>query len=386
MDFRLPALFTSLRILHISSARATGGGERHLVDLAQALAARGHDVHIALRRGSPLLEKLAALPARNLLTLPLRNALDLGSALGLARIVRERRIEIVHAHLARDYPLAALATRRNPAARLILTRHVLFPLKRLHALALSHVTRVIAVSEPVARALLSRGIFPAHKIRVIPNGIDVERFSGLRSIESRASVCRELRIAPERLLVGTVGEINPLKGQAEFLRAAALISQQFEEVDFIIAGADASRAGEHRASLESLIERLKLRGRAHLTGWMEDVAPLVSALDVFVSASHTESFGLAIVEAMAGGAAVVATATEGASSIIEDGQTGCLVPIGDAESLAASIAKLLSNRDERERLSKLARGAARSRFSLERMVAATEQVYVEALSEAAKSA
>jgi glycosyltransferase involved in cell wall biosynthesis len=375
-----------LRILHISSARSIGGGERHLVDLARALTERGHEVHVALREGSPLREKLAAaLPEENLLALPLRNALDIGSALRLAQAVRERRIEIVHAHMARDYPLAALAMRRNSDSRLILTRHVLFPLKRLHALTLKRVARVIAVSEPVARALLSTGIFPAQKISVIPNGIDLERFSGLRSVENRARVCRAWQMKPERLLVGTLGELNPLKGQAEFLRAAALIREQFEETEFIIAGADASSAGEHRAALESLIERLNLRGRAHLIGWLEEVAPLLSALDVFVSASQTESFGLAIVEAMAAGAAVVATATEGAMSIIEDGQTGSLVPIGDAEALAASVIRLLSNKDERARLSNLARSAARERFSLERMVAATEQIYVEALSDSSKS-
>lgn len=371
-----------MRILHISSARALGGGERHLLDLAQALARRGHDVHVALRPGSELQEKFGRLlPTENLVRLPLRNALDLKSALALARTVRERRIEIVHAHMARDYPLAALATRRNPETRLILTRHVLFPLKRFHSLTLSRVARVIAVSEPVARSLVAQRIFPSDKISVVPNGIDLERFAMPRSDASRRSVCQSLQLAPERLLVGTLGEINPLKGHEEFLRAAALVSKQFANADFIIAGADSSPTGEHRARLESLINELNLRGRVHLVGWLEDVAPLLSALDVFVSASRTESFGLAIAEAMASGAAIVATATAGAHSIIEDGVTGHLSRIGDVEALSANILRLLSNKDERERLSTTARADARQRFSLERMVAATEQIYVEALSD-----
>ncbi|HEV7843726.1 MAG TPA: glycosyltransferase family 4 protein [Pyrinomonadaceae bacterium] len=368
-----------MRILHISSARAFGGGERHLVDLVQELAQRGHEVHVALRPGSMLEEKLGALPARNLVRLPLRNALDVGSARRLARTVRERRIEIVHAHMARDYPLAALATRRNRLARLIITRHVLFPLKRLHALVLSHVARVIAVSEPVACALKAQRIFPTQKIVVIPNGIELERFNPATKDSSRASVFQELQIARERSLVGTLGELNRLKGHEEFLRAAALIAEQIEEVDFIIAGADSSPTGEHRAALEQLIGALNLRGRVHLVGWLDDVAPLLCALDVFVSASRTESFGLAIVEAMACGVAVVATATEGARSIIEDNVTGRLVSIGDVEALAASVKLLLSNSGERNRLGERARAAARERFSLEQMVQATEQVYLEAL-------
>jgi glycosyltransferase involved in cell wall biosynthesis len=369
-----------LRILHISSARAFGGGERHLVDLAHALSARGHEVHVALRPGSMLREKLHALSAENLVEMSLRNALDIRSALGLARYVRERRIELVHAHMARDYPLAALATRRNTEARLIITRHVMFPLKRLHALTLAHVARVIAVSEPVARALIAQKIFPARKISVVPNGIALERFAATARDDSRAALTRRLHIAPERLLVGTLGEINQLKGHEEFLRAAALIADEQPGADFIIAGRDSSATGEHRAALERLASATPLRGRVHLTGWLDDVAPFLKALDVFVSASRTESFGLAIVEAMASGPAIVATMTPGARSVIEDGVTGKLVRIGDIEALAASIAGLLSNGAERERLSARALQQARERFSLERMVTVTEQIYFEALS------
>jgi glycosyltransferase involved in cell wall biosynthesis len=368
-----------VRVLHISSARSLGGGERHLVELAQALSARGHEVHVALRPGSPLREKLTALQALNFIELPLQNALDIRSALGIGRAVRERRIEIVHAHMARDYPLAALATRRQPQARLIITRHVMFPLKRLHALALAHVSRVIAVSAPVARALSERKIFPARKISVVPNGIALERFEQTTREASRAAFARQLNISPERLLVGTLGEINPLKGQAEFLRAALLIAERQPQADFIIAGRDRSEKGEHRAALAPLLSAPALRGRVHLTGWIDDVAPFLKALDVFVSASHTESFGLAIVEAMASGTAIVATMTPGACSVIEDGVSGKLVPLGDVEALAANLDGLLSNSKERKRLSAHALEQARERFSLERMVRATEQIYFAAL-------
>ncbi|HEX7997250.1 MAG TPA: glycosyltransferase family 4 protein [Pyrinomonadaceae bacterium] len=371
-----------MRILHISSARVLGGGERHLLDLTLALAARGHDVHIAFRPGSVLQEQLAAqqlLPASNLFKLPLRNALDFKSARRLARIVRERRIEIVHAHMARDYPLAALATRQSNEARLIITRHVLFPLSKIHRLTLSRVSRVIAVSEPVARTLSAQRIFPERKICVVPNGIDLQRFNASGRAQGRASLCRTLGIDENRLLIGTLGELNPLKGHADFLRAAMLVAKQFPAADFVIAGADSSDTGEHRAALERLISESGLKGRAHLAGWLDDVAPYLSALDVFVSASRNESFGLVIVEAMASQVAIVATMTEGARSIIEDGVSGRLVAIGDVKALAASVCTLLADVDERRRLVAQALEAARERFSLERMVADTERIYMEAL-------
>lgn len=366
-----------MRILHVSSARSMGGGERHLADLANALAGRGHEVYAALYMRSPLHEKLAALPSQNIFTLRLRNALDVSSALELKRLVREHQIEIVHAHLARDYPLAALATKRNRHSKLIITRHVLFPLNKLHAVTLSHIARVIAVSHAVEHALLAQKIFPAHKISVIPNGIDFRRLDASLQNCSREDLRRRLKIAPESLLVGTIGELKPQKGHADFLRAAAIIARERRDAHFIIAGADPTRTGEHRASLERLVNKLQLNNRVHLTGWLDDVAPMLAALDVYVSASHTESFGLAIVEAMAAGLPVVATATEGAREIIDREDACALVAVGDFQALAAATLRLLENPTDRTRIGKLAQESARARFSLERMVDATEQVYLE---------
>ena len=105
-----------LKILYISSAQSLGGGERHLADLANGMAIRGHEILVALRPGSPLLRELSEVPKQNLITLPLRNSLDARSARELAKLVHKGKIQIVHAHMARDYPLAAFATRKNPEA------------------------------------------------------------------------------------------------------------------------------------------------------------------------------------------------------------------------------------------------------------------------------
>jgi glycosyltransferase involved in cell wall biosynthesis len=368
-------LFT-LKVLHISSARSFGGGERHLADLANGLAERGHDVSVVLSLSSPLHERLAALPQGNIVGLRLRHALDVASARALARIVRERRIEVIHAHVARDYTLAAYAARKTRTP-FVITRHVLFPMNRLHRFALAKVSRVIAVSEAVARSLHAQKIFPAEKIKIIPNAIDVERFDAHARGFNRAASRHMLQLPKERRLVGTVGEIKPLKGQEDFLRAAAIIARKAEDVDFIIAGEDFSGAREHRARLERLINELNLKGRVHLTGWLDDVAPLLLALDVYVSASRSESFGLSIVEAMASGVAVVATATEGAQEVIDDGSTGKIVAVGNVEALAEAIGLLLEDAAERERLASLAHASARERFNIARMVQATEQVYEE---------
>jgi glycosyltransferase involved in cell wall biosynthesis len=367
-----------MKILQICSARQLGGGEKHLADLANTLARRGHDVFAALAPSSPLLTELPAVPKQNLVELRMRNSLNVSSALKLARFAREHQIEIVHAHVARDYPLAAFVSRRA-GARLVLTRHVLFSMSGVHRLTLRRTVRVIAVSQAVADGLRAQGIFDAGKIVLIHNGIDVDRFArAARATRGSEAAGRE-ESPGKRLRVGMVGHLAPIKGQEDFIRAAAIVCGLRGDVEFIVAGEDKSQRGEHRQSIERLIAELDLNQRVRLSGWVDDIAELLPTFDLFVSPSLSEPFGLSIVEAMAAGTPVIATMSEGAREIIDDNHTGRLVPIGDVDTLAHVIGELLSDPAQRGQLSANAQHVVRERFSLERMVEATEKVYEQVL-------
>jgi glycosyltransferase involved in cell wall biosynthesis len=364
-----------LRILQLSSAQSLGGGERHLADLANGLVDRGHELLVALRPGSALHDELSRVSKKNITTLPLRNSLDVNSARALAKLVRKNDIQIIHAHMARDYPLAAYAVRQNPAARLIVTRHVLFPLNRLHRLTFSKASRIIAVSQAVASQLRADKVAPAEKISVVLNGINTDRFARAREQFKREEFLQRWKLPEQSLLVGTVGELTPLKGHQDFLCAAADISKHSSGCNFIIAGIDHSPDGRNEAQIEKLIDELNLRERVRRVKWLDDLAQLYCALDVFVSASHTESFGLAIAEAMASRTAVVATQTEGAREIVRAGKTGLLAPIGNPNELAAAILSLLNDEPARRRLAAAAQKDVAAKFNVERMVAETENIY-----------
>jgi glycosyltransferase involved in cell wall biosynthesis len=346
-----------LNILQISSASSFGGGERYVADLTNALSERGHELYVAVRPNSPLPRHLRLTPER-IVTLPLRNALDVQSAHALDRFVRRRDIEIVHAHMARDYSLASYAARRRET-KFIATRHVLFQLSRLHRHTLSRAVRVIAVSQAVATALRASGFIREEQIAVIPNGVDVDRFN---------RVCAEKHSG---LLIGSIGELRTLKRHDDFIRAAARIAAAFPEAQFVLAG-----TGDGRRQLEQLVKELGLNDRFRFLGWVEESEKLLCAMDVFVSASETESFGLAIVEAMAAETAVVATATEGAQEVIEDQKTGLLVPIGDVDRIAEAVKELLANPGTRQEIATRAKQAANEKFSLSRMVNEIEKIYL----------
>jgi glycosyltransferase involved in cell wall biosynthesis len=367
--------FPQLRILQISSAQSLGGGERHLADLARGLVHRGHEVHVALRPNSSLVAELQDLKPENIHTLPLRNSLDAKSARSLASLVRKHKIEIVHAHMARDYPLAAYASRRNPGSKLIVTRHVLFPLNRLHRITLSRAARIIAVSKAVAAQLTAAAIVPAERISVVLNGIDTARCRKARTEFDRSNFLQGWDLPADTLLVGTIGELTPLKGHEEFLRAASQVLKQIPKAYFIVAGIDHSPGHKHQKQLLRLIEELQLTTHVRLVGWLEELAQLYCALDVFVSASHSESFGLAIAEAMASRTAVVATETAGAAELIKTEETGLLVPVADVNRMATAIGLLLKDETKRLHLGQRAQRVAAASFGVDRMIDETEAVY-----------
>ncbi|HEY3581712.1 MAG TPA: glycosyltransferase, partial [Pyrinomonadaceae bacterium] len=167
-----------------------------------------------------------------------------------------------------------------------------------------------------------------------------------------------------------------LKRHDDFIRAAAKIAERFPQTHFVLAGVDTSSTGEVRKQLEQVVTELTLNDRFHFLGWLDDAAKLLAALDVFVSASETESFGLAIAEAMAAGTAVVATATDGAREVVEDQRTGLIVPIGDVPGISSAIAALLADDDQRKHLGSRAKKAVAEKFSLRRMVDEIEKLYV----------
>jgi glycosyltransferase involved in cell wall biosynthesis len=364
-----------MRILQISSASSFGGGERYLVDLSNELQSRGHDLYAIVRPKSPLLDYLQ-LPADHIKQLPLRNALDAPSARALARFVKEHKIDVVHAHMARDYSLAAYAIRGNREAKLFVTRHVLFPLSRFHRRTLSRVTKIIAVSSAVGRQLRSQQLVSDEKVVVIPNGINVDRFASSCTDFDRTDFLQRKNLPANCLLISSIGELRTLKRHDDLIKAAAIVLRDFDNAHFVIAGVDTSPTEENLKELKDLAVELKVAGHIQFPGWLDDAEQLLCATDVFVSASETESFGLSIVEAMSAGTAVVATRTEGAQEIIEDQVTGLLVPIGDIGAIAQSIIELLGNGSRRKEMGERSREAARKRFSLTRMVDDIEKIYL----------
>lgn len=360
-----------MRILQVSSAKNFGGGERHLVDLCRGLQERGHEVFAAIRPTCEWQNRLDFLPAANILSVSIRNSFGVLSAIRMADFARENKIDIMHAHVARDYIPTSIACMTAKDTKFVLTRHVLFPLKPFNRFALTNVAAAIGVSDAVGVAL--RSVFPREKISVIPNGIDLRGFRDDDGGEAGRRFRAFHGIPLDVPLVTTLGELKELKGQRDFILAANEISKSVENCRFVIVGVDNTIEKKFRRDLRRLVSVFGLEDRFIWLDWLDDTAPFYAATDVFVSPSHSESFGLAILEAMARGKAVVATETEGAKQLL--GDHGKLVRINDPAELAAAVTEVLSNDDLRNQMGDSGSRTAAERYPLESMLDATEMLY-----------
>lgn len=362
-----------MKILQISSAKNFGGGEKHFVDLCKGLQARGHEVFAVTRPSNEWNERLNFLPKENIRHVSIRNSFGIFSAQKIARFIRQNNIEIVHAHVARDYFPASLACRIAKTPKFVLTRHVLFPMKSFHRFALNNLSKAIAVSKGVEKYL--RVLFPTDKITVISNGIEITDLSLAEKTALREAFRFENNIPYDAFLIGTVGELKELKGQRDFVLAAQVIAQKFPETHFVIVGKTNKGNHKFRRELKRMILVFGLVENVLWLNWVEDTTTLLNALDVFVSPSHSESFGLAILEAMANQKAIVSTETDGAKELLSNNETGLLVGVQEPVQLAEAIKKLLSDENLRIELGSKAAQIAKENFGLEKMIEETEKVY-----------
>lgn len=279
-----------MKILQVCSAESLGGGERHVADLTCALIERGHELHLAVRPQSPVREALTDLPV-TWHEIGLRNALDWVSARRLAAIIRDERIEVLHAHVARDYAVCGLAAKLSPV-RFFLTRHHFNPIKSnpLYAWSLSEAQCLIAVSESVQAALSAAFPSLASRVVVIPNWIDPQACGSLSREEARL----KLGIT-ERLAVGVIGQLTPLKQQDLFIRAAADLLKEglWHNLEFLIVGAASSKDADYERRLRALVDELEVADHVRFTGYVADLPALLAAFDVVAVPSENEAFACA---------------------------------------------------------------------------------------------
>lgn len=360
-----------LTIAHIDAERGFSGGEVQVFLLMEGLARRGHRSVLLCPPGSAA----AAEAARRGIaseTVAMRGDLDLLAVWRLTSVLRAAAPDVVHLHTGRAAWLGGLAARRAglPA---IVTRRMDRPIApgwRTRTIYERCTRRTAAIAPPVVDQLVAGGV-PRDRIVLIPSAVDPARVAPRLAA---AAMRGALGVAADAPLLLSIAALVRRKGHDVLLDALAALGKRGLRPRLWVAG-----DGPERAVLEAQAEHLGLAAQVDWLGQRDDVGDLLAAADVFVLPSRAEGLGVAALEAMAAGRAVVASAVGGLAEAVVDGRSGLLVPPGDAVALAAALEQLLREPALRARLA--AGGPARvaEGFLAEQMVAAYERLYREVL-------
>jgi glycosyltransferase involved in cell wall biosynthesis len=355
--------------LHVVGNSAIGGAERHVLDLVTGLRASGYAVAVVCPRPGPLPDELAAarVPVQLIEFVHPRAGdeyvFDPHAALHLERLIRELRPAIVHSHLHPAHLHATVAGAQAGVPALLTTAHTLVVRRADTWLTDATPVHTIACSRHVAQRLWQAGL-PAHRISVVPNGVGGDHLAATPAANQ----------ATNRAGILTVARLSPEKGLDVLLNAARIIADSEQSVTFTIAG-----AGPQERSLRRLRDQLDLRVTVRFLGPRRDVPALLRSAAIFASPSRQEAGPLAVLEAMAAGTAIVATAVGGTTEAVTDGQTGLLVEPGNPRAFAATLLGLQARPSLRAQLGCAARQAVLRDHTLDQQVQQTRQIYEQLL-------
>lgn len=312
---------------------------------------------------------------------------DLRTIWQLYKLMREVKPDVVHTHTAKAGFVGRIAAWLAGVPVIVHTFHghvfqgyfsptttrVFIHLERLTA-RLSDT--VITLTEGLRRELSEvYGITRRGRITVLPLGLDLEAFA--RVPRKSGAFRAAFDFAPDAPLVGLVGRVVPVKNHHLFLQAALKVKAAIPNACFAVVG-----DGELRGEIEAEAARLGLTGCVRFTGWVRDVAPVYSDLDALVISSRNEGTPVSIIEALAAGCPVVATAVGGLPDLLDRGALGALVPSEDADALAAAIIETIQNPPDTRR----AQAVMLDRYGIDRLVKDLDGLYRGLLAKKRKTA
>jgi glycosyltransferase involved in cell wall biosynthesis len=327
-----------LTIIHTESQPGGGGQTLRVLRESLCLAGRGHRLALACRPDSELsrLAQAAGLPVYHF-PFPRRGFFSPGLIIGLHRLFRKLRPDVVHTHTSIDSWAAGLAARWAGVPVVVRTRHIDAPTPPgfFNRLLYGRIAdRVITTGEPVAATLARELRLPRSHFVSIPTGVDLSRFTGEGE---RKKVRAEWDLPPESPAIGLVAALRGMKNHRLFLQVAQALKPAWPQARFFIVG-----EGKMRPSLEAYAEELGVKPVVNFTGYRSDIPDVLAALDLVVlSSSRGEGVPQSLTQALAMARPVVATDVGGVSDVVRSEQTGLLVPPDNREALGEAIDRLL---------------------------------------------
>jgi glycosyltransferase involved in cell wall biosynthesis len=364
----------TLRILHTEASTGWGGQEIRILDESSGLRARGHDVHIVAPAQAPIVE---AAKHRDIPVHPVPiDRRGLRSFRALARVLTEFRPDVIVTHSSADSWLVAILTRISSIRPAIIRlRHLSTPVARglLNRWLYGRVpNRVVTTGVAIRNMLIETLDLDPDRVVSIPTGVDLSRFHPGDQAEARARI----GLSGTAPIIGIAATLRSWKGHRFLITAMA--DPRLAAARLVIVG-----DGPQDTALRAQVAAAGLDDRVHFAGGQDDVAPWMRAFDIFaLPSTGNEGVPQALAQAMACGLPVVTTPVGSISELVRDGETGLLVPPGDAGALADGIVRILNDPGLAKRLAEAGRNHVMTRFTATAMLDAMEAVLRKATADA----
>jgi glycosyltransferase involved in cell wall biosynthesis len=368
-----------ISVLQFTNSNVRAGAEEHMLMLLRGLDRRRFRLNVvcppelARRLRQDLPEDVGLFP------LDLGRPTQFGAMLGLARILRSQRVDILHSHMFWSSLFASPVGWLSRIPLIIETAHgreawrsgwkASFFVDRCVGRCVDH---YIAVSAANAGYLIQEKKYPARKVSVVHPGCDMRKFA--TAVPERPGVRRSLAFGESDPILVIVARLEPQKGHRILLEALRDVRKDFPNIRLVVAG-----EGSQRSDLESRTSELDLTDAVRFIGYPPDVREWLALATLTVLPSFHEGLPVTPIESLACGKPVVATAVDGTTEVVIDGKTGLTVPPGDPRALADAICRLLRNPDLARTLADEGRRWVLKNFSVEHLIERTEQFYLDHL-------
>jgi len=370
-----------INLLHIVNGFAIGGGELKLLELVKNLVEKRADKYnvtvCSVGQGGMLQPEFEKLGIK-VFVIEKKHKFDISQVFKVRRIIKQEQIDLVQTTLFYADVIGALAAKLAGVDAVISWDTVSHPPdsfetrlrhKLSHKFCMRFVKKIVAVSEGVKKYLIEDRKIASGKIDIIQYGIDLSLFNSKNGFLDRKKRS-ELGLPDHKIVIGTVARLEVQKGHRYLIEAAPEIINKFPNVVFAFVG-----DGTLRQELETQVSELGLQENFRFLGFRKDVKELLFAFDVFVLPSLFEGLPNVILEAMASGRPIVATAVDGTPELIEHNETGLLVPPKSPQAMQEEILNLLEMEDRGKVLGQNAKQMAKQKFSFDKQFRKFEEVY-----------
>jgi len=357
-----------IKVLEIIGDSTLAGAPRHLLSLLENLDSKKFSLFVICPPG-PLAGEVKTLKKNiGLEIVPMDSKLDFKAIPEIRTNIKHIKPDLIHVHGTRAGSLGRLAAIGNKAPVIytehLWTKNYKLPSRIAHKIQMiglwfldMFTTINIAVSQSVKDFLIDNQISRDSKVVVIYNAVTPQKK-------------KNQILAKKEITIGSVGTLNIQKGMQYLIEAFPKILREFPEAHLEIVG-----EGPYRKNLEKLIRKMKLKKSIELTGFIKDIIEKMEEFDIYVQPSLSESFGLAIIEAMNLGIPVVATNTGGIPEVVTAGKSGILVEPAKSEALSNAILQLLRDHKKAKEMGKIGAEDVKIKFDLKEMINETEKLY-----------